>query len=177
MAESSPNLPPMPTHPSGKKPVWKVPDPTDLDWATPMGKWCGRGPSASWLNVNDQDQYDNFRWCIPAPQPEQPGVLETLDKIAEASGNAWDGKDVDAELGREPTVDLAEPPRMTLRQYYAGLMLASMVNSIVFPQECEDQLHKAGIKTEDFDAWGASVAVDFADALIAALDAKGVGNE
>lgn len=59
---------------------------------------------------------------------------------------------------------------MTLRAYVAAKVLAQLAPRIVFPQSVEDQLHAAGVATADFEAFGAHLAVGFADALIARLE-------
>lgn len=56
------------------------------------------------------------------------------------------------------------------RERFAARFLAELVGPITFPQSVEDQLHAAGVKTEDFEAYAADVAVGFADALIERLD-------
>lgn len=56
------------------------------------------------------------------------------------------------------------------REGHASRFLAELVGPITFPQSVEDQLHAAGVKTEDFEAYAADIAVGFADALIERLD-------
>lgn len=55
--------PPMPTHPSGKTPVWgKVPHMAEY--------WTGDcGPKDQWLEAYRPTSFEY--WHIPAPQPEQ----------------------------------------------------------------------------------------------------------
>lgn len=56
---------------------------------------------------------------------------------------------------------------MTLRDWFAGQAMAQMVPHVVFPQSVEDQLHAAGIKTDDFEEYTAHVAYGFANAMLA----------
>lgn len=58
------------------------------------------------------------------------------------------------------------PDGMSLRDHFAGVALGALVGPITFPQSVEDQLHKAGVRTEEFEAYAAHVAYGFADAML-----------
>lgn len=55
----------------------------------------------------------------------------------------------------------------TLLDYAAVHIAAQLAHHVTFPQSAEDQLHAAGVKTEEFEAWTAHVAYGFAEALVA----------
>ena len=61
---------------------------------------------------------------------------------------------------------------MSLRDWLAGMAMQGMAPHVVFPQSVEDQLHKSGVETDDFEAWTAHVAYGFADAMLAERERK-----